>query len=292
MFNLPSVQSMTFPRNGRQDRFSVDDSALQRPASRGSVVSQDGYLETMFRNEREVSERMNETYDENIEEESEDEPDAPRRRSAQKFDGKLSDAGSSESLTSSRSSNSSKSDLSDSDKEIVLPKVKLKDNARNLSEKDEANEVFQTASDGESIKTKTTQNVTGNTSDVDYSGAETDSVHDEHSDHNSELGVIIAREKERNRSTTCKFTIDSHGSSDLNRTSSLGSSTSSGYVGKSAAERAFERGSSDSFTNSRRKISPDANFSFTGNTQLPNGHTPATQIRRQRRYTKGEKIQF
>ena len=293
MFNLPSEHSMTFPpRGGRRDRLSVDDSALQRPASRGSVVSQDGYLENMFRSEREVNERMNETYKENIEEESEDEHDSPQQRqSAQKYDGTLNDKGSCESLSSNKSSDSSKSNLSDSDKEIVLPKVKLKENARNLSEKDDINEVFQTASDGDSIKINTTQTDSG-VKDATSSGTETDSDHEDHydhSDHNSELAKIIAREKERNKIGKPKFTIDSQGSSDLNRTSSLGSS-SSGYKGKSAAERAYERGSSDSFTNSRKKISPDADFNFTGVSQMTNGHSPTPQARRIRKYVRGREI--
>ena len=287
MFNLQSEHSFTFPRGGRGDRLSMDDSALRRPASRGSVVSQDGYLESMFRSEREVSERMNETYEDNIEEVSEDEPDAPQRKlSAQKYEGKIRNTGSSESL-SSKSSESSKSNLSDSDKEIVLPKVKLKENARDLSEKDDINnEVFQTASDGDSVKRGNNQTDSG-VKDVTSSESETDSESDDDSEHNSEMRTIIAREKERNNSGKPKFTISSQGSSDLNRTSSHGSS-SSGYKGKSAAERAYERGSSDSFTNSRRKISPDADFNFTGVSQMTNGHSPTPQSRRIKKYARGD----
>ena len=292
MFNLQSEHSFTFPRGARGDRLSVDDNALQRPASRGSVVSQDGYLESMFRSEWEVSERMNETHEENIEEVSEDENDAPQRKlSAQKYEGKINNTGSSESLSSNKSSDSSKSNLSDSDKEIVLPKVKLKENARILSEKDDINnEVFQTASDGDSIKRETIQTDSG-IKDVTSSENETDSEPEDHSEHNSELRTIIAREKERNNSAKNsgkpKFTLSSQGSSDLNRTSSLGSS-SSGYKGKSAAERAYERGSSDSFTNSRRKISPEADFNFTGVSQMTNGHSPTSPARRIKKYVRGE----
>ena len=286
MFNLPIDNSMTFPRS-RRERPSLDDSVLQRQASRGSVVSQDGYLENMFRSEREVSERMNETYEEDIQEVSEDEHEAHRRRSAQKFEGDLKEKGSSESLSSS-SSNSSKSNLSESDKEIVLPKVKLKnDAARNLSEKEEvtSNEVFHDAEDGDQ-KPVTTQHISEHTIKADSSGDQTDTDNDEHSEHNGELGVIIAREKERNKSK-CKFTLDSQGSSEY-KTSSRASSTSSGYKGKSAAERAFDRGSSDSFTNSRRKISPDTDFTFTNMSHMANGHSPAPQTRKPRKYAKGK----
>lgn len=286
MFNLPLDGSMTFPpRPSGRPRPSLDDNALQRPASRGSVVSQDGYLESMFRSEREVSERMNDNFDENLEEESEDEHAAGRRRSAQKFDGKLKEKGSMDSLTSSNSSKSTKSDTSESDKEIVLPKVKHKNNTRNLSEKEES-DVFHDAHSHDSNKSDTAKHDSDTTKDSD-SEDQTDSDNDEHSVHNGELGVIIAREKERKKSnSSIKFTLDSQGSSE-HRTSSRGSSTSSSYKGKTAAERAYDRGSSDSFSNSRRKISPDADFNFTGASHMANGHSPGPQLRKPRKYVRG-----
>ena len=288
MFNLPIENSMTFPRS-RRERPSLDDSALQRSTSRGSVVSQDGYLESIFRSEREVNERMNEAYEEDIEEVSEDEVDAQRRKSAHVFEGDLNEKGSSDSL-SSKSSTSSQSNLSESDdKEIVLPKVKLKSNARNLSEKEiEENDevtsvdVFHSAEDTEQIPI-TTQLISESTIKAENSDDLTDSDNEEQSVHNGELGVIIAREKKRQKSK-CKFTLDSQGSSE-NKTPSRTSSTSSGYKGKSAAERAFDRGSSDSFTISRRKISPDTNFNFTNVSQMANGHSPSP--RKPKKYTKG-----
>ncbi|XP_060568983.1 rab11 family-interacting protein 5-like [Ruditapes philippinarum] len=286
LMELPGERSFTLPSRGRsRQRPSLDDSALGQShtssrssrSSRSSVTSHDGYLENMFRKECEVDDRMNDIYNDNIQEESEDEYDQSRRRSAQVFD---------ESLGSD-----SQSELSESDsdnEQITLPKVKLKNSVSapiegsvsennellkmNGEETDESKGIHAAVSQCHSLDSET-GNRNRHSSEV-FDGTVSPS------EYTSELDRVIAREQSRNKSNT----LNSQGTSD-GHTSSHTSSSSIGYQGKSAAERAFDRGSTDSVSaGSRKKISPHGEFSFTS--QTSNEETKP-QRKKSKQYVKG-----
>lgn len=280
--NLPGEHSLTLPSHGRsRQRPSLDDSAIGQSrtssrSSRNSVTSQDGYLESIFKKECEVDDRMNDGYNDNIEEESEgDEGEPYRRRTAHVFD---------ESLESESDSESTESELED--QQISLPKVRLKSNgsSRNYSEHNESqkNSAELESDNVNGIHAKVTQ-----CSSIGSAGDE----HEEDmfdgtispSQYTSELDRVIAREQSRSNSNT----LNSHGTSD-GHTSTHTSSSSIGYQGKSAAERAFERGSTDSMSaGSRKKISPQGEFSFSMTSQ--NSYDDALPVRRKsKQYAKGE----
>lgn len=264
LMNLPGEQSATLPSRGHsRHRPSLDDSALSRlqssRSSRSSVTSQEGYLENMFRKECEVDDRMNDVYNDNIEEESENEYET-RRRSAQMYNESLGSA--SETTTSSDS---------DDDK-ITLPKVRLKNKDNDQND------------DAGSDKHNSADNVGPSDGDVEDEDEEEFDVFGESTspaEYTSELDRVIAREQSRMKSNT----LNSQGTSD-GHTSTHTSSSSISYQGKSAAERAFERGSTDSMSGSRRKVSPKAEFSFT-NASLTSNDDSRPQRRRSKQYTKG-----
>ena len=292
--NLPGEQSLTLPSRGRKNRPSLDDSALNNSyrsprSSRSSVTSQEGYLENMFRKECEVDDRMNDIQDD-IAEESEDEYDGPRRRSAQAYHASISSH-------SSRSSRSNSESNSDSEDGITLPKVRLKkkDSAENSAENSSVNsavEVEPTEYEGQPIselESDAKEEHSAVSGGAPSTGSNMEINNGEHSDefnenlspseYTSELDRIIARENSRTKSNT----LNSQGTSD-GQTSTHTSSSSIGYQGKSAAQRAFERGSSDSMSGSRRRISPQEDFSFTS--QVSTDET-RTQRKKTKSYTKG-----
>lgn len=292
--NLPGEQSLTLPTRGRnRARPSLDDSALNQSyrssrSSHSSVTSQEGYLENMFRKESEVDDRMNNIHD-GIEEESEDEYDGPKRRSAQVYNESLSDK-----------SESSQSSESESEEEITLPKVRLK----NIDTAEaEASSVYSTASAGpeqthfeghpiselESDVKSDTKGDNSIMSGAPSTGSNVEINNDTNSDvfvhsaspseYTSELDRIIARENSRSKS----ITLNSQGTSD-GHTSTHTSSSSLGYQGKSAQQRAYERGSTDSMSGSRRRISPQEHFSFTSQVSVEESQK---QRRKAKPYAKG-----
>lgn len=280
LMELPGERSFTLPSRGRnRQRPSLDDSALGQShtssrSSRSSVTSQEGYLESMFRKECEVDDRMNDVYNDNIEEESEGEYDQSRRRSAQVFD---------ESLESESETSGSESDI----EEITLPKVKLKSNSiqNNIGE-NELNESQKTADDKEEnlggIHAVVSQchSLESELSNTNKQQDDTFERAVSPSEYTTELDRVIAREQSRNKSSI----LNSEGTSD-GHTSTHTSSSSISYQGKSAAERAFERGSTDSVSaGSRRRISPQGEFSFTSQTS---NEDTKPQRRRSKQYVKG-----
>ncbi|XP_045174746.2 rab11 family-interacting protein 1-like isoform X3 [Mercenaria mercenaria] len=283
LMELPGERSFTLPSRGRsKQRPSLDDSALGQShtssrSSRSSVTSQDGYLENMFRKECEVDDRMNDIYNDNIEEESEGEYEQTRRRSAQVLD---------ESLETETESEMSESD-SDND-QITLPKVKLKTSISAPLEGSvrENNELQKTAAE-DTDESREIHSIVSQCHSLD---SETGNRYKREgevfdgtvspSEYTSELDRVIAREQSRNKSNT----LNSQGTSD-GHTSSHTSSSSISYQGKSAAERAFDRGSTDSVSaSSRKKISPKAEFSFTSQTS---NEDTRPQRKKSRQYVKG-----
>lgn len=275
--NLPGEQSLTLPTRGRKNRPSLDDSALNQSyrssrSSHSSVTSQEGYLENMFRKECEVDDRMND----DIEEESEGEYDGPR--SAKVYNESFSSA----------SNSASDSSESDSDEGITLPKVRLKKD--NSADGGSVNSALaeSTQYEGQPISELESDakgdNSAGSGVPSAESNVENDGEHSENEDlsprrYTSELDRIIARENSRSKSNT----LNSQGNSD-GQTSTHTSSSSVGYQGKSAAQRAYERGSSDSMSGSRKRISPQEDFSFLS--QVSNDEL-RPQRRRTKPYTKG-----
>ncbi|KAL4224668.1 hypothetical protein ACF0H5_015365 [Mactra antiquata] len=283
LMNLHGEGSSTLPSRGHnRQRPSLDDSAIgpslhmSSRSSRSSVTSQEGYLENMFRKECEVDERMNDVYNEHIEEDSEGEYNETRRRSAQMYNNPFnSDSDSSES-----------SEESDEDEKIQLPKVKLKSNGshRNsevVNDDDNDNETRHNGDDNDDRMIVGAESA----EDLDNEEEEEFDVFGESpspGEYTSELDRIIAREQSRSKSNA----LNSQGNSD-GHTSTHTSSSSISYQGKTAAERAFERGSTDSMSGSRRKISPKADFSFT-NTSMTSTDDHAVPLkRRSKQYSKG-----
>lgn len=280
--NLPGEHSLTLPSHGRsRQRPSLDDSAIGQSrtssrSSRNSVTSQEGYLESIFKKECEVEDRMNDGYNDNIEEESEgDEREPYRRRRAHVFDESLS--------ASDSESTSTESELED--EQISLPKVRLKSNgtARNYSENNESQKssVEMESDNVKGIHAQVTQ-CSSIGSVGDEQGQDMFDGTISPSEYTSELDRVIAREQSRSNSNT----LNSHGTSD-GHTSTHTSSSSIGYQGKSAAERAFERGSTDSMSAGyRRKISPQGEFTFSLTSQ--NSYDDTLPVRKKsKQYTKG-----
>ncbi|WAR02637.1 RFIP2-like protein [Mya arenaria] len=292
LMNLPGEQSMTLPTRGRNKlRPSLDDSALGvsnigSRSSRGSVTSQEGYLESMFRKECEVDDRMNDLYDEEIEEESEGEYDGPRR-SARTYN---------EHATTSESGSSESESEEESDEDIELPKVRLKngniDDVNNAHLDDEGFEYIDGESEGHSksegegndVKDPVVFGLVANGSNAGSSNNETESdvfnPSASPSEYTSELDRVIARENSRLKSDA----MNSHGTSD-GHTSTHTSSSSLSYQGVTAAERAYDRGSPETGSDSRRRISPKENFSFTS--QTSNDENRNQKRRSSKLYTKG-----
>jgi len=290
LMNLPGEQSMTLPTRGRQKlRPSLDDSAIGisrstgSRSSRSSVTSQEGYLESMFRKECEVDERINDRYSEGIEEESEGEFDNPRR-SAQVYDENATGSG------SETNSSESETETSESEEDIELPKVKLKSSTADVTvnvavDHEGADFDFMdgdphchSRSEGEASDVRNPGSSVAGSNPTNDTSSDVFNPSASPSEYTSELDRVIARENSRSKSDA----LNSQGTSD-GHTSNHTSSSSLSYDGKSAAQRAYERGSSESMSDSRRKISPQENFSFTSQTS----NEDRSPKRRSKLYAKG-----
>ncbi|KAH3890803.1 hypothetical protein DPMN_014891 [Dreissena polymorpha] len=277
LMNLPGEHSATLPSRGRaRERPTLDSIEAEQwqggvRSSRGSVTSHEGYLESMFRRECEVDEQMARANREGIEEEEEGEEQ--RRVAAQFYGGSDVSEVSSDTHTSSQS---------DSDELVELPKVRLKKNLDEENSDVDDKEVKYNYSGDENDKTEGSERHDNNhDAECDENDTNSDVFNPSASpcEYTGELDRVIARENSRRNSET----LNSRGTSD-GRTSTHTSSSSISYQGKSASQRAYERGSSDSMSSPRRKISPLEQFSITSQTS---NEENKGQRRKSKLYAKG-----
>ena len=307
--NIPGDYSLTLP-NPRRNRHrpSLDENAFMHHSassrsSRGSVTSQEGYLENMFRKECEVEERISDTFHEEVDEEEYEVEDYGNRRSkSAEFDVFATSSHSG----SSSSSESETESHSEDDSPVILPKVKLKSESfsrENITEEYTPEHVEEKSVDIE--KSDNSELLEGRRKSVDlesdmpegsvyHSAGSTLDVNQTETSgvpvnvrpipQVNELDRVIAREQSRKKSSS----LNSQGSSE-NITSSHASSSSLSYQGKTAAQRAFERDSPESEIDMRRrKISLEEQFHFTGASQVSNDEMKSLHRRKMKLYAKGK----